>query len=513
MYERKEKKLGIWLMYLRKSRQDDPSQTVEEVLAKHEIQLQEHAVRELGGRIAEENIYREVISGESIEDREEIKKVLERIEDPAVIGVMVIEPQRLSRGDLEDCGYLINVFRFTHTQVCTPIMIYDLENKMDRKFFQDELLRGRDYLEYTKEILLRGRLAAIKRGCYISAIPPLGYDRIKIGRDHTLVPNGDADLVRTIFDWYAKEGLTPTTISKRLRESGVTTSSIIKKWSLTAIREILSDVHYIGKVSYNKTKKTPVLENGKIVYKVLTQPQDEVLIAEGKHPAIIDLETWEAAQRRIANNRPIYNRTLINPLSGILRCSRCGLTLHPNSSKRFVCGPPTCFMSVKQSDLISTTINTLEFSELPRLEDLARNGDGGEAKHLQHLVTKLERQLQEYKSQENTQFELLETGKYSMDIFVHRHSILKEKIDLCQKQIRETKEKIPKNVDYAERADALKKAIEILKDPLATPEEQNNELKKIVKSISFYGVKSNGSRGVHPKSLDNTFSLEVSLIL
>jgi NAD(P)-dependent dehydrogenase (short-subunit alcohol dehydrogenase family) len=33
------------------------------------------------------------------------------------------------------------------------MITYDLEKKMERKFFQDELLRGRDYLEYTKEIL------------------------------------------------------------------------------------------------------------------------------------------------------------------------------------------------------------------------------------------------------------------------------------------------------------------------------------------------------------------------
>ena len=89
-----------YLIYLRKSRQDDPNETVEQVLAKHEIQLQEFAVRTFGAKIPEGNIYREVVSGESISDREEIKKVLARIEDPNIKGVIVIEPSRLSRGDL-----------------------------------------------------------------------------------------------------------------------------------------------------------------------------------------------------------------------------------------------------------------------------------------------------------------------------------------------------------------------------------------------------------------------------
>ena len=43
-------------MYLRKSRQDDPNESVEEVLAKHEAMLQEWAKRELGYEIPEERI-------------------------------------------------------------------------------------------------------------------------------------------------------------------------------------------------------------------------------------------------------------------------------------------------------------------------------------------------------------------------------------------------------------------------------------------------------------------------
>ena len=36
--------MSEYIMYLRKSRQDEPNETVEEVLKKHEIQLQEYAL-------------------------------------------------------------------------------------------------------------------------------------------------------------------------------------------------------------------------------------------------------------------------------------------------------------------------------------------------------------------------------------------------------------------------------------------------------------------------------------
>ena len=189
----------IWLMYLRKSRQDNPDESIEEVLAKHEAILQEWSRRELGREIPEDCIYREVVSGESLSDRVEIQKVLARIEDPHVAGIIVVEPQRLSRGDLEDCGKLISTLQYTNTLVATPMMIYSMDHKMERRFFQDELMRGRDYLEYTKEILLRGRIAAVKKGCYISVVPPYGFDKVVIGKDHTLVPNADADVVRLVF--------------------------------------------------------------------------------------------------------------------------------------------------------------------------------------------------------------------------------------------------------------------------------------------------------------------------
>ena len=150
----------MFLMYLRKSRQDNPDETIEEVLSKHETILQEYMQREYGFRVPPENTFREVCSGESIDDREGIKKVLAKTEKADIVGVVVVEPQRLSRGDLIDCGNLIQHLRYTKTLVITPVMTYNLENKMERKFFQDELLRGNDYLEYTKEILFRGRVAA-----------------------------------------------------------------------------------------------------------------------------------------------------------------------------------------------------------------------------------------------------------------------------------------------------------------------------------------------------------------
>lgn len=508
-----------WLIYLRKSRQDDPNETVEEVLAKHEAQLQEYAQRELGGLIPEENIYREVVSGESIEEREEIQKILARIEDPRIKGVLVVDPQRLSRGDLEDCGRLINDFRYSKTLVAATRsgMVYNLEKKMERKFFQDELLRGRDYLEYTKEILFAGRIAAVKRGCYIGNYPPYGYNKIKIGKDHTLEPNDEADVVRMIFEWYTKENMTPGKIAQRLNKMGIKAPRG-ELWKKDTIRVILRNPHYIGKVFFNRIKRTTVMEDGERIIKRLSQPEEDVIIAEGKHPAIIDMETWNAAQELVARNpRVKHTYPLKNPFSGLLCCGKCGkaMFIHPYkiAEDRYECRTkPRCYKSVKYSEMADAIIFALEHSELPALELKVKNGDGDAAKIQKRLLKKLEKQMEEYREQEEYQYELLEIKKYTQDVFDRRNAILREKIEDCQKQIYLAKSMIPKNVDYQERVTSLQKAIEALKDPEATPTEKNRLLKAIVERIDFYGSPPVDKSAGYKKN-ENQFTISITLRL
>ena len=489
-----------WIIYLRKSRQDDPNETVEEVLAKHETILQEWAEKELGGRIPEENIYREVISGESIADREEIKKVLARLEDPNIKGVIVIEPSRLSRGDLADCAKIIDSFRFSHSLIATPYMTYDLENKMERKFFQDELLRSNEFLEYTKSILWRGRIAAVKRGCYINTTAPYGFKRIKIGKDHTLeIIEEEAEVVRLAFALYVKEDLTPFRIAQRLNEMGIP-SSLGGKWSRDTIHSMLRNAHYAGYVVFNKSKETQMLENGEIVKRRILQPDEEIIMAEGKHKAIIDRETWEAAQKLVARHPRINTkRELVNPLSGILVCGKCGRALkyaqYVKAEPRYTCkSKPICYKTVKVDAMQKAVIVALEQSELPALELKAKNDDGNAVKIQRKLLEKLEKQMEDYRAQEDRQYELLETNpNYPQEVFNRRNAELRQKMEECKSAIYKAKSTLPESVDYSERVDKLKTAIDVLKDDTATANEKNKVLKAIVEKIEYHGQPSDSS--------------------
>lgn len=495
-----------WIIYLRKSRQDDPNETVEEVLAKHETILQEWAEKELGGRIPEENIYREVISGESIADRDEIKKVLARLEDPNIKGVIVVEPSRLSRGDLADCAKIIDSFRFSKTLVVTPYMTYDLENKMERKFFQDELLRSNEFLEYTKSILWRGRVASCKRGNFIGTIAPWAYKKITIGKDHTLeIIEDQAEIVRLMFHWYIKEDLTPFRIAERINAMGIP-SPTGGKWSRDTIHSMLRNAHYAGYVVFNQYKETQVLENGVIVTRRIQQPEEEIIIAEGKHKAIIDRETWEAAKALVARHPRINTkRELINPLSGILVCGKCGRALkydnraetktRRKAENRYTCkSKPLCYKSTKAAAVLEAVIIALEESELPALEIKAKNNDGNALNIQRKLIAKLEKQMEDYRVQEDRQFELLETNpNYTQEVFNRRNAELRQKMEECKSALYKAKSTLPESVDYSERVDKLKTAIDVLKDDTATANDKNKVLKAIVEKIEYHGQPSDSS--------------------
>ena len=489
-----EHRFKIWIMYLRKSRQDDPNETVEEVLAKHEAQLQDWAEKNLGHRIPEEYIFREIVSGERISDRRELQKVLRAIESNEVAGIICKDAPRLSRGDLLDCGTLITTLQFTSTLVATPMMVYNIEDKMERRFFQDELLRGSSYLDYVKEVLATGReIAVTKRGAFIGSTAPYGYKKVKIGKLCTLEPHEtEADVVRMMYDLYLNHDMTFHSIGRKLDSMGIKPRTGIC-WRDTSIRQIISNHHYDGKVVYGKRKTKTVIEDGKQVRKRkrLTDPE-QFTVVDGAHPALVDHETFvKANEKRTNNPRVIKDLKVSNPLAGVLVCAKCGHAMrrapYTHADDRYSCTyhQKSCMKSIKVKDVIEAVITSLEQAELPNLKAKFSTNQGDSAAIQQKILDGLMKQMAEYREQEETQYELLETKKYTPELFEKRNAALREKMKQCEIQIEETRRTMPKPVDYADRIIALEDAIRALRDTTLDPEEQNRFLKKIVEKIEI----------------------------
>ena len=481
-----------YIMYLRKSRADNPLESVEEVLEKHEKMLQEIALNTLGGYIPESCIYREIVSGETIAERPRMQDVLDRIEDPKVRGCLVADSSRLSRGDLAECGTVVNAFRYSKTEVITPRMTYDLSIEMHRKFFEQELMQGSSYLEYTKRILLQGRENAIKqKGAYIGRIPPFGYDKAVIDGIHTLVPNDNAAAVLMAFEMYVYEEKTYLQIARHFDAIGIK-PTVSRVWEKSSIRAILRNKHYIGMVYFGKYRTEKSYENGQVVSRSIRQPEDKMILSKGQHEAIVPLELFEAAQEKMDNNpRAKWDAPLKNPLAGLIVCHSCGKALaqHPykHAETRIECRNRSgCKAnSAKLREVIEAVAYALEMEHLPELEVRLHNDDGKSASIQKKLIEKMNLEMAELHAKEERQFDLLESGTYTEEVFKKRNSALQDQIEELRSKIYEAKQNMPKEIDYQRKIVKLQDAVSALRDESISAEQKNRLLKAIVQKIEY----------------------------
>ena len=492
------------LEYNRKSRSDDPLLTLEEVLEKHGKILEEYATRYLGGPIPEENKYKEIKSSERIDDRPEMVKLLKAIESPRIKAILIVEVQRLSRGDLEDAGRLIKLLRYTNTYVITPTKTYDLRDEYDRDAFERELKRGNEYLEYYKKIQARGKLASVREGNYVGSVAPFGFTRIKIqdGKKHyfTLKEKKDeADVVRLIFDWYVNEGLGTLNICRRLESMGIKTKAGGDKWHSYVIFSILENVHYIGCVRWNWRKTVKIIEDQEIKELRPKAKVDEYLVFEGKHEGIVSKELFDKAAKVRGSKPPVKNDvTIKNPYVNLVYCKTCGSKWGRRTyEKRGVEFSKPKLRCNNQVRCKSNSIPFHEFEEyvIKTLKDciidfkvMVKNDQDDSVKLHKDLVVGLEKKLKELEDKEITQWEAQYDPELAMPSHVFKKlndKLLKEKEEI-KKSLCKAKESMPKQVNYKDKIVKFTDAVNVLEDPNKSVKIKNQYLTDIIERIEIY---------------------------
>lgn len=477
-----------YLMYLRKSRQDDPNETVEEVLRKHEIQLQEYALKQFGYRIPEGDIYREVVSGEMIDDRPEINRMFKRIESEDIKGVIVIEPQRLTRGDMLDCGIIEHMFRYTNTHVVTPSKRYDLSDKYDRKLFEMELSRGSDYLEYTKEILERGRKASVKRGNYIGSIPPYGYDRVKVGKEWTLIPNeSEAQYVRMIFDLYnAGDGC--SVIANKIESLGARPRKG-DHFETIVITQILKNPVYTGKLKISQRETIKVIEDGKIKKKRIRNKEYETV--DGKHEPLVSDDVFKKVQERFGrNSRENTRYELHNIYAGIMKCSICGkaimLVPYKNRALRLKCrNQKHCHNMSHNLDEIHDAIISQLKTVLHDFEIKVELDNTDDINSRITLINSLKKQLDDNDKKMDSICDYLEKGIYTPEMFIARKKIIENERQTIKQAIKNAECDMNKTTDIQTKIVTLHKAIDMLNDNTISIKDKNEFLKSFIDVVYY----------------------------
>lgn len=319
---------GIYDAYLRKSRADMELEKLKkfDTLKQHEKFLKDRA-NQLGIKIRK--IYREVVSGESIQERPEMQEVLKNVETGNIDGILVVEVERLTRGDAKDQGTVTQAFKYSNTKIITLNKIYDPNSDEDEEYFEFGLFMSRREYKTINRRMQRARIANVLDGKYCASEPPFGYKkvRVKYVKGYTLEPvSEEAEIVKEMYQKRA-DGMGYDIICNWLN----TLDFKPKKsdvWTPATIKGMLSNPIYIGKIRWNSNKQKKILINGQIIKKRKKGNNEDLILVEGLHPAIISNELFDIVQRIKPNKASTkHNTELQNPLATLVKCADCGRSM------------------------------------------------------------------------------------------------------------------------------------------------------------------------------------------
>ena len=274
----------------------------------------------------------EGISGKNIQDRPEVKRLINDIKEHKVDVVVLYKFDRLTRDsrDTEDIIELIQQF---------GIQVYTLSGgavdvstatgrftvRINGAVAQLEREQTIERVKFAfKQKVEEGYTLACATTCY-------GYNRKKHEKEQT-INKEESRVVKRIFKMYI-EGHTFTEIAnilntekiptklngKEKKKRGTNETYIVNSiWMPKTIRLILSNPTYIGKVRYHIGKS-------------------DGFVADGNHKPIITMKIWNETQNKLSKIKKVSRTNLPKDdvyYCGTLVCGICGHKLTTNRTNR-----------------------------------------------------------------------------------------------------------------------------------------------------------------------------------
>lgn len=485
-------------IYLRKSRADAEAEKLGEgeTLARHERILKDFATRE-GLPIGK--IYKEIVSGETIADRCEIQELIKESYEGMWKGILVVEVTRLSRGNQGDAQTIMDCLRYgNHNKgmlVVTPTKIYDIVHSTDdEEYMEFELFMSRREYKMICNRMKRGKLQAVIEGNFMSSIRPYGYDILKLKSGRTLIPNHEeAPVVKKIFEWAVHEHLSAGAIARRLDALGIPTYTGVPEWSLDTIKNILQNPTYTGKVRWNYRPSIKTMVDGKLVEsRPRSNRTEQCMLYDGKHEAIIDETLFYAASKRFYSDKTKANLKLVNPLAGLLFCSKCKTALiyrHYKDGRIPRYFHKTCKLCKAKSQKAPVVFDALITSLKSHIKDFEvkiDNQSNVNEVNINNQIDVLQKELIKQQNKLSRLFDGWENGLIDDNEFIKRKNINRKRSKSINEQIEHLKNSIPTTDEYEEKIMHLTDALNALRDPSLDAKEKNDYLKAIIAKIEIH---------------------------
>ncbi|PGZ98801.1 recombinase [Bacillus pseudomycoides] len=397
-------------IYLRRSR-DEENLGIDEVLKVHEHTLV-NLCKQQGHTF---DIYKEVASSSTIENRPQMMELLDKIKQGHYQAVVVMDIDRLSRNEF-DSSDIKRILHDTNTLIITPYRVYDLTKDDDSLLVGvTSLIASQEYKMIHKR-MKRGKEYAKQLGQWTDGTPPLGFDK---GKDKKLIQNDRADDVRFIFDSIV-QGKTVPDLIRDLDRLHIKTRTG-SKWHYNAILRIVNNEAYKGAL------------HG----------------LEGTHEGMVSKDTWKKVND-IVNTysfKAPRSKNKIYPTTSLMFCGNCGkvqgVNYHPHISKYYIkvckCGNRTYAYSsvltlIKQEVLThkETIINAISRLNVDQETDNTQH----RIESLRKAIKKVEKALEKIQLQ-------FEEDDLTLPQYRERKTKRTEELELLQGELNEVMKQDP----------------------------------------------------------------------
>ena len=314
--EGRENKVGKAIIYARVSTE---KQAERELSLEAQEEICKKKAEELGYEVVK--VFKEAESGRSAEKREEFLKAIDFAIQNKIDAFIVYDTSRFAR-NRQDAIVYKTLLRKNGVKLIYASQSIPEEDDLTSLFVEGILEIVDEY--YSRKLskdVLKSMIENAKRGFWNGGIPPFGYRKkvvqeFKGGRRKVKleVNPEEASIVREIYELYLFCGAGAYQIANMLNEKGKLNRG--KKWNKQSILRILENPIYIGKYVF-----------GNVEVEDFCEP-------------IIPREWYERVQRekierRVSPEKGHYSSNQL--LTGLIRCGKCGKTMHsePAKSQRY----------------------------------------------------------------------------------------------------------------------------------------------------------------------------------
>lgn len=271
-------------------------------------------------------------SGKNITGRPEFTQMLRDVADDrdGVAYILVFKLSRFGRNAAD----VLNSLQYIQDYGVNLICVEDgIDSSKDSGKLTITVLSAVAEIERENILVqtMEGRKQKAREGKWNGGLAPFGY-KLDKEKGELVVDPEEAEIVKVIFDQFVNSDMGADAISNYLNDHGYTKNTSrdfeLSYFTRGHIMKILDNPAYIGKIAYGKST-TEKVKGTRDQYRRVKQ--DDYLIADGRHDAIIDEETWNKARQKRKETGVKWNKVHDldheHLLAGILKCPFCGQSL------------------------------------------------------------------------------------------------------------------------------------------------------------------------------------------